>query len=236
MDNALVPTALRLVGVQDPKGRAYAHRIDWLNGFPREGEVRGEALIESAIEMVRTKRLKQRAIVAVRAESLGYHEGSYLQALVRASARDRTRIMLQVEGTDFGMSSALAEFCSFAQRRTGVGIILKAEDCGPDELDSLLFSTGASIVCLGRSATHRARSRSQSVEVMDAMEIAGQYGACLMMEGLDTQADRVKAFESGVMLGSGKAICADKVMDFEGAPKQLTSAVDFVRKLTAAAA
>lgn len=206
MNNVAECAELELVCVHDSKWRTYAHRVEVPAVVSCDGLFSPASLIETVLNLVRSKGSIHRIIIPVSAEVLGRHEGTYLQALVRATSFERSRILLQVEGCDYRSAPALADFCNFAERRVGLGVILRAEDCEADVLDSLICSSGASIVSLGKGATRRAHERGNSIEILDAIEVATQYGACLMMEGLDAQSDVERAFGAGAMLGIGKIL------------------------------
>ena len=227
-------TGLRLVGIQNAKGKTFARRVELTDaqGLTRTGQDRTRALLSRAIELANRKSAGSRLVVAVDAKDVKVDAGVYLQMLMQAPDAVRKQLMLQIEGTDFGMCAALGEFCSFAQNRCGVGMMLKVDECSEEDLDSLLFVTTASILCLGRVVTERTRSCRHRIEVLDAIEIANVCGACVMMEGIDTEAERDHVFRLGVTLATGKAICEDELVVSGPQQQRVTTPQEFVSKLT----
>lgn len=225
---------LRLVGIQNAKGKTFARRVDLTDawGLTNNGPDRTRALLSRAIELASNKQGEPRLVVGVDAKDVKSDAGAYLQMLMQAPDAVRKKLILQIEGTDFGMCAALGEFCSFAQNRCGVGMMLKVGECSEEDLDSLLFVTTASILCLGRTMTERTRACRHRIEVLDAIEIANACGACVMMDGIDTAAERDQVFRLGVTLAAGKAMCEDKLVVSGPQQKRATTPQEFVSKLT----
>jgi len=226
--------ALRLIGVQNAKRKLYARRVEWVDGWvsARDGEDSTCALLSHALDLIERSKLRSRLVVAIDAGDLEQRAGHYLQILMRAPAGVRRQLLLQIEGSEFGMYSALGEFCSFAQSRAGAGVMLKIDNCTGDELDSLLFVTGASILSLGAAVTARSRGSQHRTEVLDALEIANGFEACLMLEGVDTEAERTEVFGLGATLACGAAICPASIMQLTAPPRKVTTPEEFVSRLT----
>jgi hypothetical protein len=225
---------LRLQGIQNAKGQIFARRVQVIdeNELTRNGQNRTCTVLRKAIDLVQRGLVGGRLVVPIDVATVPQEAGDYLRALMETPELVRRQLMLEIRGTEFGVCSALGEFCTFAQSRAGVGMMLHVEEGSDEDIDSQMFVTSASILCLGKRMTERTRPCKHRIEVLDAIEIAQCYGACVMMEGIDTENEMVHVFKLGVTLASGPAVCQDLTIEWEDCAQRLTTPQEFVSRIT----